>query len=1090
MRKIRRLLIALCGWIAIQGICNAADWPTYRHDAHRSGITDEALTLPLKQAWVHICLQAPRPAWPLPAVLQPRSGTVPLNPSLTFDRVFQPVIANGKLYFGSSANDTLYCLDARTGETLWHFTTEGPIRTAPTIVDNRLFFGSDDGALYGVDAESGQLFSLHNAVPFATRLPGNERIISLLPVRGGPAALDGVIYYTAGIFPSQGVYLCAIDTRDGRNPLVWKRQLDVSCQGHLLATQSHLYVPTGRTAPAVFDRKTGEPLGKMEGLSGCFALVTDDLLVHGPGETGQMYIDAAGKRERIASTSAKQMIVHGPITYVLQENSLTAIDRDRYLEITKQISAIETVRRDRRTEEQLRQIADLRAEIKKCRKWETACESLSEMIIAGDILFAGGRNQVLAFDTKKGEIMWKAVVDGDACGLAVADGSLFVSTDRGIIYSFRADAKETNVIKVEADTEPYPADHLTPIYEAAAEQILEKTGIRQGYCMVHDCGMGRLAYELAKRSDLKIIGIARHWNELTKARDTLLATGLYGERIAIIDQTSVPPWPIWFTHGFVNLVVSDTDEMLVTGDIGKWCSHYFPYLRPYGGTVCLGQPALLAPGANRLTQSDFDPLIEGLGFSYGGYRLTAETSLDDDGAWLMIRRGAPDGVGEWTHQYADAGNTVCSADPLIASGTPSSGTMEIQWFGEPGPRPMLERHVRAPAPLSKSGRLFIPAADCIMAVDAYNGFPLWKKEIPGFGRIAIHLDCGNMALTEDFLYAAIENRCLALDVRTGEIVRTFEAPQLISGQRFFWGYLAVVGDYLIGSGNSEDSPRLTSRPESQLAYRNADPKASITSRYLFCLNRFDGSEIWRYENGVIWNPCIAADNGAIYFLESRDPNTVSQTESRKIPADLTGNSNCFLVALDRQSGKVRWERNVRLDDCTHVVFLSYADSTILVSGSGHRKDDKYVWYSLYAFSAADGSTLWNTSHRYSREGLTDHGKDTQHPVIFGGKVYMEPYAYDLQTGAKVDGWQFERGGHCCGAVSASAGSLFYRGSNPQKFDIAEQTRHPLTLTTRPGCWINIIPAGGLVLIPESSSGCICPYSIQTSMALAPRERRW
>ncbi|HPO07028.1 MAG TPA: hypothetical protein PLZ55_00050, partial [bacterium] len=67
---------------------------------------------------------------------------------------------------------------------------------------------------------------------------------------------------------------------------------------------------------------------------------------------------------------------------------------------------------------------------------------------------------------------------------------------------------------------------------------------------------------------------------------------------------------------------------------------------------------------------------------------------------------------------------------------------------------------------------------------------------------------------------------------------------------------------------------------------------------------------------------------------------------------------------------------------------------------------------------------------------------------------------------------------------------FYRGSNPQKFDIAEQTRHPLTLTTRPGCWINIIPAGGLVLIPESSSGCICPYSIQTSMALAPRERRW
>jgi hypothetical protein len=45
----------------------------------------------------------------------------------------------------------------------------------------------------------------------------------------------------------------------------------------------------------------------------------------------------------------------------------------------------------------------------------------------------------------------------------------------------------------------------------------------------------------------------------------------------------------------------------------------------------------------------------------------------------------------------------------------------------------------------------------------------------------------------------------------------------------------------------------------------------------------------------------------------------------------------------------------------------------------------------------------------------------------------------------------------------------------------------LTDVTRPGCWINIIPAGGLVLIPEASSGCTCGFSIQTSMAFIPEE---
>ena len=54
---------------------------------------------------------------------------------------------------------------------------------------------------------------------------------------------------------------------------------------------------------------------------------------------------------------------------------------------------------------------------------------------------------------------------------------------------------------------PYPADSLTPFYETAAEQIIDQTGIEKGFCLVYGCGEGRLAFELAKRSDLVIVGV-------------------------------------------------------------------------------------------------------------------------------------------------------------------------------------------------------------------------------------------------------------------------------------------------------------------------------------------------------------------------------------------------------------------------------------------------------------------------------------------------------------------------------------------------------------------------------------------------------
>jgi len=42
---------------------------------------------------------------------------------------------------------------------------------------------------------------------------------------------------------------------------------------------------------------------------------------------------------------------------------------------------------------------------------------------------------------------------------------------------------------------------------------------------------------------------------------------------------------------------------------------------------------------------------------------------------------------------------------------------------------------------------------------------------------------------------------------------------------------------------------------------------------------------------------------------------------------------------------------------------------------------------------------------------------------------------------------------------------------------------------RLGCWINAIPTNGLVVIPEASAGCVCMFSIASTIVMEPRPPR-
>ncbi len=99
-------------------------------------------------------------------------------------------------------------------------------------------------------------------------------------------------------------------------------------------------------------------------------------------------------------------------------------------------------------------------------------------------------------------------------------------------------------------------------------------------------------------------------------------------------------------------------------------------------------------------------------------------------------------------------------------------------------------------------------------------------------------------------------------------------------------------------------------------------------------------------------------------------------------------------------------------------------------------------------------------------------------------MIVEPQVYELATGTTL--FTFKRsGGGGCGTLSASASRLYYRASHPTTFDLDKRKQKKIATVSRPGCWINMIPASGLLLIPEASSGCICSYPIQASMAFRP-----
>jgi ubiquinone/menaquinone biosynthesis C-methylase UbiE len=596
---------------------------------------------------------------------------------------------------------------------------------------------------------------------------------------------------------------------------------------------------------------------------------------------------------------------------------------------------------------------------------------------------------------------------------------------------------------------PYEVDSFTPLYEAAAQNIADQTGITKGFCLVYGCGEGRLAFELAKRTGLTIVGVDTDSADVQAARNHLMSAGVYGARVKILYVDSLES--LNFTKYFFNLIVSD--DMISQGTCPGSATEAFRVLRPAGGAAYFGQPEGCPI---ELTQTELESWLDLAGLTY-------TTTDDTNGLWSKVVRNALIDAGQWPRQYGRADNACYDKEEL--EGATRTNELTIQWLGSPGADFGADRNPRMPSPVMAGATLYHTGLDRLIAVDSYNGFINWSLEIPGFMRVNTPRDGGYYCAQEDCIFTALDDDCLLIDSITGIRNQTYK----LDDDGFEWGYVAVSDDKIYGSAQY-DGAHYTEFWGGAAWYDATSGSATekVCSKYIFANDKTTGSRIWTYSDGVIINSTITIGGGRVYFVESRNNTIRNYTSGRIGLSELW--SDQYIVALDEDTGEQLWEEPINTADGIVVFYMQYRDERLFIMSSA-------TSYNIYAHDASNGDYIWSQNHAWPSD---NHGGHMQHPVIVGSTIYLEPNGYNTSTGSLVTASMGRHEG--CATYAGTVGALIYRGSG-RRVAMWDINSGSVTVWNglRPSCWLSTIPAGGMVLSPEGGGGCSCNIWINTSI---------
>lgn len=169
--------------------------------------------------------------------------------------ISSPTVSDGVVYIGSS-DQSLYALDAVSGEIRWSYKTGGSINSTPLVVKGKVMFLSYDGNFYALDQNSGEL-----SWKFKT---GGEKIFEVKDYYNGSFKPDFWDFYLSSAntkdslvyFGSSDLNLYALDINSGEK--VWNYKTGGSIHSSPAISDNTLVVGSWDSGIYALNATTGE----------------------------------------------------------------------------------------------------------------------------------------------------------------------------------------------------------------------------------------------------------------------------------------------------------------------------------------------------------------------------------------------------------------------------------------------------------------------------------------------------------------------------------------------------------------------------------------------------------------------------------------------------------------------------------------------------------------------------------------------------------------------------------------------------------------------------------------------------------------
>jgi outer membrane protein assembly factor BamB len=320
-----------------------------------------------------------------------------------------PAVLSGIVCFGSE-DGCLYGVNANKGQLLWKFKTAGEVSSSPAVEDDTVYFLGGDGAFYALDLKTGQQKWKYQAgqdLPFEA-------------VKGDPRTWD--YFLSSPVLVDDGVFfgsgdgnLYALNRKTGK--LMWKFRTDGRVRASPAADGGVLYVGSFDRQFYAIESQTGNLKWRVQvgGPIQSSPAVGDGLVYFGARDGYLHAVDAQTGQEAWKADHQGSWVVTSP---AIAQGMVFAGSSDG----------------------EFVQALDTRTGVEKWR-FKTGGNVFSSPAVAGEVLYFGAFNvRLYGLDIQHGKLQAVNVAESAINSSPVlADGVLYVGSDDNCLYAFEGD---------------------------------------------------------------------------------------------------------------------------------------------------------------------------------------------------------------------------------------------------------------------------------------------------------------------------------------------------------------------------------------------------------------------------------------------------------------------------------------------------------------------------------------------------------------------------------------------------------------------------------------------------------------------------